>query len=147
MSETLRNRLILEEGKKNKLYRDTSKKTGFEGRSGKVTIGVGYNIDDLGLPDDIILLLLDRSIAKAEQDLARALPWVSSLDEARREVLVDMVFNMGIETVLEFHTTLFLIQTHDFEGAASRMLQSAWADQVGDRAKRLAEIMRTGRAS
>ena len=45
MSETLRDRLVREEGKRNRLYRDTSDKSGFEGRKGQISIGIGYNID------------------------------------------------------------------------------------------------------
>lgn len=144
VSEKLRDRIILSEGKRTRLYRDTSGEIGFEGRTGKVTIGVGYNIDDLGLPDDIIMVLLDRTIKNAERDLSRNLPWTDGLDDARREVLVEMCFNLGIKKLMDFHVTLLAVKDGRYADASKAMLISRWADQVGDRAKNLAKIMEKG---
>ena len=145
MYERLKERLIKEEGKKTRLYRDTSQRPGFENRTGKVTIGVGYNIDELGLPDDIIMMLLDRGIEKAEADLLSVFPWTSSLDEARRGVLIDMSVNLGIKKLSEFTHMLEAVASGRYSEASSHMINSLWARQVGFRATRLAEIMRTGK--
>jgi lysozyme len=55
-----------------------------------------------------------------------------------------MAFNMGVEGLLQFHTTLALIQAGHYDQAASAMLLSKWATQVGQRAIELARIMQTG---
>lgn len=146
--ETLKDRLIRTEGKRNKIYRDTSDKIGFEGKKGKVTVGVGYNIDDLGLPDDIIMMLLDRTIQKATDDLLKYLPWTGNIDWPRKSVLIDMCFNMGIgdstKGLLSFKNTLKLIEEGKYTEASDNMLKSKWATQVGSRAANLARIMKTG---
>ena len=144
MSELCKNRMKAEEGFSEKLYRDTSDHIGFEGKKGKVTIGWGYNIDDNGLPKDILQELFNRKVNEAESDLTNHLPWTLQLDQNRREVLIDMTFNLGINTLMSFKATLSAIQAGKYEEASGHMLDSLWSKQVGDRAKNLANIMRTG---
>ena len=90
-------------------------------------------------------------LGKVEAELDEALPWWTSLDDLRQDVLVNMGFNMGVGTVgppaeglLQFHNTLGAIKDGDYDSAADNMLESKWAKEVGERAKRLAEQMRTG---
>lgn len=111
---------------------------------GKLTIGVGRNLDDVGLSDDEIDYLLANDIKRASKGLLKALPWVSSLDPVRRRVLVNMAFNLGVQGLLGFKNTLRMIEHGNYEGAAEGMLNSKWARQVGKRSLRLAKAMRTG---
>lgn len=82
--------------------------------------------------------------------LAAALPWVAGLDPARRRVLQNMCFNLGIgvpggtKGLLGFKNTLGMIERGDYASAADAMEKSLWARQVKGRAKRLAEQMRKG---
>lgn len=95
-------------------------------------------------------LLHDLQVAEALLD--RVLAWWRSLNDARQDVLANMVFNMGwdnpktpkLEGLSGFTTTLPLIQAGSYGAAADNMLKSLWARQVGGRAKRLAQQMRTG---
>lgn len=132
--QVLRARLSRTEGRKSKPYVDTV---------GKLTIGVGWNLTDKGLPDDIIDELLSRSIVEAVKE-ADKIPVYAKLNVARKTVLIDMVFNMGLQAVLGFRNTLDMMGRGDFKGAAENMLKSLWAEQVGNRAIELAEIMRSG---
>jgi lysozyme len=127
--------LILHEGKRNKPYKDTV---------GKTTIGIGRNLDDKGLSDSEVLYLFRNDLQQHSKEVEQAFPWVSGLDTARRAVLIDMCFNMGIGGLSQFNRTLELIRNGEYEKAAVAMLQSKWATQVGNRAKRLSEMMRTG---
>jgi lysozyme len=111
---------------------------------GKTTIGIGRNLDDVGISQDEANVLLGNDIDKAESALRSALPWTVNLDDARVGVLVNMTFNMGINTMLKFKDTLAHIQAGNYDAAATGMLSSQWARQVGARAQRLAEQMRTG---
>lgn len=111
---------------------------------GKLTIGIGRNLDDVGISHDEALVLLHNDIEKASAALRTQLPWTVNLDDARVGVLVNMTFNMGIGTILKFKDTLAHIQAGQYEQAAESMLQSQWARQVGARAQRLATQMRTG---
>lgn len=151
--------LTRDEGKRNRSYRDTV---------GKWTIGVGRNLTDVGLSpkeraallanapnrslaypnlvltDAEIALLLENDIERVIAQLHANLPWVFKLDGVRQRVLANMCFNMGVSTLLTFRNTLALIQAGKFEDAALAMLRSKWAQQVGNRAKRLADMMRNG---
>ena len=128
--------LRLHEGERLKPYRDTV---------GKLTIGVGRNLDDRGITAEESAQLLANDIAEMEREVLRALPWVARLEEVRQRVLVDMAFNMGIVGLLNFKRTLAAIEAEEFERAATMMLDSKWAGQVGQRAERLARMMATGK--
>jgi lysozyme len=123
------------EGRRQKPYKDTV---------GKLTIGVGRNLDDVGLFDDEIDRMLANDIERAVRGLVSRYPsWFPSLDPVRQAVLVNMAF-MGLSRLAGFTKMLTAVARHDFETAAIEMLQSKWADQVGDRALELAQMMRTG---
>jgi lysozyme len=127
-------RLNRTEGRRSKPYLDTV---------GKITIGVGHNLTAKGLPDSLIDALLNIDLADANSG-AEKLSVYDKLDAIRQTVLVDMVFNMGFEDVQKFVNTLSAINRRDYESAATNMLHSVWAKEVGSRAVELAEIMRTG---
>ena len=110
---------------------------------GKVTIGVGHNLTDKGLPDSIIDLLLKSDVADVDSGLV-VLPWILGLSEARRGVLRNMAFNLGTHGVLGFRDTLGFMERGTWDAAATAMLDSQWAKQVGARAQRLATQLRTG---
>ena len=133
--EKLISQLSRDEGIRLRPYRDSV---------GKLTIGIGRNLDDVGISQDEATVLLGNDIEKASAALRTQLPWTVNLDDARTGVLVNMTFNMGITTMLKFKDTLAHIQAGDYSAAADSMLQSQWARQVGARAQRLAEQMRTG---
>jgi lysozyme len=111
---------------------------------GKLTIGVGRNLDDVGLSPDEIDLMLRNDIERSRRDLFKYLPWVTSLDDARRGVLIAMVFNMGIHGLMEFKNTLEHIKHGRYLDAADEMLRSKWSEQVGARAHRLSLQLSSG---
>jgi lysozyme len=128
--------LRLHEGLRLKPYRCTA---------GKLTIGIGRNLEDRGITFEEAAYLLANDIAAEERELLRALPWVAKLDEVRQRVLLDMAFNMGVVGLLAFKRTLATIQAGDYQRAAAMMLDSRWAGQVGQRAERLSRMMATGK--
>lgn len=87
---------------------------------------------------------LSGDIGLACKGLDTALPWWRTLSDLRQDVLADMAFNLGVHGLMGFTTFLGLVKAADFVGAADDMLATRWASQVGSRAKRLAEQMRTG---
>jgi len=115
------------------------------------TIGYGTLIDERkggGIDQEEAEYLLLRRIEKAAAGLKKNLPWVTSLDQVRYEVLVNMAFNMGLgdasHGLLSFTNTLASIKSGRYEEASDRMLKSKWAKQVGRRAVKLSRQMRTG---
>lgn len=127
--------LIIDEGKRNKPYRDTV---------GKLTIGVGRNLDDRGLSDDEIAYLLSNDLKIVERELDVHLTWWRGMCDARQNVLASMAFNMGINTLKTFKNTLQAMRDGRYADAADGMLASKWAKQVGQRAVRLSKMMREG---
>lgn len=132
--------LTRSEGVRLRLYVDTE---------GKQTIGIGRNLTDVGISRSEADFMLRNDIARAIRDLDRELPWWRKLSEPRQRVLADMCFNMGIGEygktgLLSFTNTLRAIEHGDYLAAAMGLLKSKWAEQVGDRATRLAKIMESG---
>ena len=112
--------------------------------AGKLTIGVGRNLDDRGISEDEAAMLLDNDIRFVSKELSRVLPGFTSLDETRQNVLMDMCFNLGTAGLLKFKAMLAAVGARDFDRAAAEMLNSAWARQVRGRAQTLAAMMKTG---
>lgn len=123
------------EGLRLKPYTDTT---------GHLTIGYGRNLTDVGISLDEARMLLRADLAYAEHHVLEAFPWAEYLDPVRQAVLVDMCFNLGIVSLKKFATTLRHVQFGQWEAAAASMLDSLWARQVGQRAKDLAAMMRSG---
>lgn len=63
---------------------------------------------------------------------------------ARADVLYSMAYQMGVDGLAAFKNTLVMISNGNFTGAAEGMLNSLWAKQTPGRARRHAEVMRTG---
>jgi lysozyme len=112
--------------------------------AGKLTIGYGHNLDDVGISEEEAEILLRNDVAKVVAALDAKLPWWRNLTEVRQRVLANMVFNLGMTGLLGFRRTLKLIETGAYMEAAQAMLASKWAKQVGKRAERLALAMRDG---
>jgi lysozyme len=138
MHQKLRNLLSLHEGRIPHAYQDSL---------GYWTIGVGHLIDKRKggkLPEPIIDALLDHDIRTHSEPLYKALPWLTSLDEVRQIVLIDMSFNLGVVGLLKWKNTLAMIERGDYAAAARAMRGSLWAKQVKSRAVRLSRMMETG---
>jgi lysozyme len=131
----LEDQLIAHEDLKLTPYRDSV---------GKLTIGVGRNLDDKGLSKREALFLLSNDIAEVIHNLNEFLPWWESVSEDRQLVLADMCFNLGIEKLLQFKNMLEAVRQGRYDDAAKHMGQSLWARQVGNRAVRLEEMMIKG---
>jgi lysozyme len=111
---------------------------------GKTSIGVGRNLTDVGLSDTEIDFLLQNDIKAVEDTLKLRLPWFPALNEVRQAVLINMTFNIGFNRLDQFPAMLTAIARGTWDLAAQEMLDSIWAKQVGARALRLAQQMRTG---
>ncbi len=132
-----------DEGTRLFVYRDSR---GFS------TIGNGHNLDANPLPFDVSngitqeqcdQILCD-DVERITAKLLSSIPWLSSLDAVRFGVFQNMAFNMGIGGIEEFHQALADTQAGRYTQASLDMQQSAWYNQVGNRAKRLCTQMSTG---
>jgi lysozyme len=111
---------------------------------GKLTIGVGRNLTDKGLSQREIDFLLGNDVNEMLEGLQSRLPWFAALDPARQGVILNMAFNMGIAGLDGFPRFLQAVAQGNWETAADEMRDSLWAKEVGERAVRLEQQMRTG---
>jgi lysozyme len=124
--------LKVDEGFRTKPYVDTA---------GKITIGIGRNLTDNGVNRGEIALMFDNDLVVAETGARMLVPRFDALSDARKAVLMNMVFNMGYARVALFVKTLKAINDGRFSDAAAEMRASIWYEQTGDRAKRLVAQM------
>lgn len=112
--------------------------------AGKLTIGVGRNLDDNGITKAEAMAMLRNDILATRLSLERVLPGFLAVSARRRMALIDMCFNLGLPRFLQFKNMHAAIVAGDFSLAADEMLDSSWARQVGLRARTLATMMREG---
>jgi len=111
--------------------------------TGNLTIGHGINLN-AGISESESEMIVDARIARIEKDLDRELPFWKTLSQPRRDVLINMAYNLGFDGLMNFTKTLRHIKAGDYDQAAKEMLNSLWAKQVKGRAVRLADRMRRG---
>lgn len=116
----------------------------YEDSVGVLTIGVGRNIEEVGLSDDEIYYLLKNDIRRCETELDNSFRWYKDLDQVRQEAMINLCFNLGITRLRKFKLALRAMEAKDYEDAADEFLDSLWATQVGQRAVEVAEMIRTG---
>jgi lysozyme len=138
--EKLKEELRRDEGLRLKAYHCST---------GHLTIGYGHLIENTR---NITHCSLEQAEAWLDKDIKNAILVVvsyllparyESLDEIRQRVLVNMAYNLGFR-LIDFKRLHKAILVKDWKRAADEMLASIWADQVGDRAKRLARMMESG---
>ena len=154
MTELL-DQLVLHEGLELLPYKDSL---------GIDTIGIGRNLEHRGLSEEELgymgkdisdlcewgitkeqaYYLAENDIKIVEEEICKAHPCVLELDEVRQRVLIDMAFNIGVPRLKKFVKMWQAIHDKDFEEAKAQMLDSRWANQVGNRAVRLSNAMESG---
>lgn len=130
--DRVRKRLIAEEGLELQLYHCTA---------GKITIGVGRNVEDRGITHDTAMQMLDEDIDICVGELEKNLSWFADAPDKIQEVLIDLCFNMGINRLMGFVKTLHKLKTGAYKEAAVELLDSRYAASVPNRAKRNADII------
>lgn len=133
--DRLRELLIKHEGLRLKAYKCPA---------GKISVGVGRNLEDVGISEGEARLMLSNDIERVKKEAAE-FGWFKSLNMARQDVVLSMLFNIGLPRFKGFKKMIEALIAQNYEKASAEMLNSKWASQVGIRAKELAEIMRHGR--
>ncbi|ELC0802408.1 TPA: glycoside hydrolase family protein [Klebsiella pneumoniae] len=154
---TLYEMLRFDEGEKLKLYKDTE---------GYWTIGIGHLVTKNPSKEQAIACLdkeLNRvtsgviSKSESEQlfnlDISRALRDIERSELSsiyiqtngpRRAALVNLTFQLGLAGVLKFRKMIQYLKVGNYEAAADEGLDSKWARQTPNRARRVSEVIRTG---
>lgn len=132
----LADQLSVHEGIRLKPYRDSV---------GKLTVGIGRNLDDVGISGSEARYLLENDITRAEND-AMKIGWFDALDTVRQNAVVELIFNMGAATFpTKWPNTSLAFQRKDYVAAAAGLRASKWYTQVGPyRGERIAKMVETG---
>lgn len=134
---SLREDIIRDEGDKPYAYQDSL---------GVWTCSVGFNIDrDHGgtIPPQVRDFWLDFLIAQNRAELLKELPWIAGRPDSVQEGLENMFYNLK-HRLYGFSKMLSALHAGDYTTASQEALDSAWATQVGDRAKRIAALFMAG---
>ena len=132
--------------------------TPYKCTSGKRTIGYGHNIDDNPLTGFIDFYFIQHNSITAEmaeylldRDIISAGKWAAiytvtwpQLSQNRKNVIVSMIFNLGIDGYLSFKLMRKALENADYKTAAEEMKNSLWYQQVGSRAEELIQMMKEG---
>lgn len=114
------------EGFRLKLYKDTV---------GKLTIGIGRNIEDNGIREDEALYMLKNDIQETIQDLKKIFPDFETYPEAAQLVMIDMMFNLGYYRFSEFKNMIAALKARDWKKALMEMQDSKWCKELQERCK------------
>ena len=80
--------------------------------AGFYTLGIGRNVDmnnGLGLSDDEVNYLLENDIERVIKELSSEYLWFNSLDDVRKDAMIDIGFNLGATKLRGFRRALTAI--------------------------------------
>tara|TARA_R100001086_G_scaffold245810_3_gene177223 strand:+ start:592 stop:1044 length:453 start_codon:yes stop_codon:yes gene_type:complete len=106
---------------------------------GVLTIGYGRNLE-VGITKEEADLLFENDFREAHFQAAKY-PWFHRLTPERKQVIVNMMFNLGPSRFATFKKMIAALEREDYETARFEMLSSLWRVQVGSRATELAKMM------
>ena len=121
MMKKLADQLIDHEGERLKPYLCTA---------GKLTIGIGRNLDDKGISQAESRILLVNDIAECKSDLQMLFSMWESFSPVRQIALIDLRFNLGAGGFRSFRRMIAAIRRGDWQGAGKEAMDSRWAVQV-----------------
>ncbi|WP_168175718.1 glycoside hydrolase family protein [Nautilia sp. PV-1] len=121
------------------------KHEGFEGMPYNDSLGfptIGYGTK-LPITEEEAEILLEYRLKRMIRELIQKESFFEKLPEDAQKVIADMTYQLGVGGVLKFKKMWTALKKGDYKKAADEMLDSRWAKQTPNRAKELAEIMRS----
>jgi lysozyme len=126
------------EGYRNKVYLDTL---------GKRTVGVGHLCvedfweDNKEYEEKFLMTILEHDLQTAIKGAERLLKDCPVLDDLAKEIIIEMVFQLGETGVSKFKNMIKALKIPDYQTAAIEMLDSKWAKQTPERAAGMSSEM------
>lgn len=115
--------------------------------AGKLTIGYGRNLDDVGISKEEAEMLFEHDYNNAITNLKALLVSngikIEDVSQNAIFALTDMMFNLGYTRMSQFKNLLSELKKGSYEGVAREMKNSKWATQVGNRSKKLIDLVLT----
>ena len=142
--QRLREQLIIDEGVKYEVYND---------HLGYPTFGIGHLITETDeeygksigtlVSKERVNEVFDRDVAIYISEAKKVFPNLEQLPEEAQQVIVNMTFNMGAPRLAKFKKFIAGVNAGDWNTAAIEMMDSRWAKQVGNRAVRLRDRIKS----
>ena len=136
--DKLREQLKIDEGVKYEIYLD---------HLGYPTFGIGHLIteadEEHGKPvgtkitEERVNAVFNKDVEIYVNEAKKVFPNIDDLPPEAQEVIVNMCFNMGAPRLAKFKKFIAGVNSGDWNTAAIEMMDSRWANQVGNRAVRL----------
>jgi lysozyme len=125
--------LFVDEGLKLKPYRCTA---------GKLTIGYGHNLDDLGISTQIADALLQEDLSIALLSCKKIFgDTFDQWSENRKLGWINLAFNLGYSALSKFKNTIRAAHVGDWVAVEHGLKNSLWFKQVGKRAERVISMV------
>jgi lysozyme len=138
--DKLREQLKIDEGVRYEIYNDHLRYP---------TCGIGHLIvegdEEHGKPIgtevsvDRVNELFDKDVSKFVEETKKVFPDLEDKPEEVQQVAINMCFNLGEPRLSKFKKFIAAVNEENWETAAAEMLDSRWAQQVGERAVRLSK--------
>lgn len=120
-----------EEGFREKPYLDTL---------GVPTFGIGFTY----ITEEEADWILNKRLSEIETELRVKYRWYDNLNATRQDVMISMVYQLGFGGIAKFKKFIAAMERKDYDTAAVEMLDSLWARQTPNRAKRQADMIKNG---
>ncbi len=145
MIDKLAEILTVDEGKRTLCYDDATGETIKPGTTvkGNITIAIGRDIQNFGLSEDEIQMLLKNDIKRVIEE-ANNFPFYNSLNEVRKIVILSMLFNLGLTRFNKFVKFKKALHAGSYTTAANEMRDSLYYKQLSHRVEKLAVWMDSG---
>ena len=122
----------------------------YEDSRGFATIGYGFLLSALS-PDELALnggkvepmsravadQILELKLKKLKPRVFEAFAWLQDKPQNVQDVVIEMCYQMDVNKVKKFVTTLHHIRMGEYEKAVQSGLRSLWAQQTPNRAKKV----------
>jgi len=112
--------------------------------AGKLTIGYGRNLSEVGISEDEAMTLLVHDMVIALRDVRLIFPDFSKFSKNRRNALVDLIFNLGKTKFLGFKKMIVAVKNEDWAEATKELEDSKYYKQVGNRAIEIKGLLLNG---
>lgn len=127
MQQSIKDYIMSNEGVRKYPYRCSA---------GKLTIGIGRNLEDKGLSDSEVMYLFDNDLQDAQDSAESIFEDFGQYTIEEQTVILDMLFNLGTTRFKTFKKFIRAIKERDLKEAARQIEQSAYFHQVPNRARR-----------
>lgn len=110
--------------------------------NGYDTVGYGQRVKYLKVTEEQAEQWLVDEVKDLQRRISATFDWWEESPEDVRNVVVSMVYQMGLNAFSKFKKTIYLLETEQYKEASEEMLDSKWARKDSpNRAKELSDIL------